>query len=158
MFQSEHQALWHLAPGHAFILKLAGWQHGIEYSPADLSLLTYCAWNCTYHLYMKHLIAWIAIILSYSAGLRHIQIFMRKMKATSVLKATHWQIACLCFNIQDHQSCSLTKENRILRTEHFIFTVVSLKNSIIRQRFNHSISLLQFLVCNFLAGNFSFWE
>lgn len=37
--------------------------------------------------------------------------------------------------------------------KHFIFTILSLKNSIIRERFYHLIFSWQFLVCNFLVGN-----
>lgn len=76
----------------------------------------------------------------------------------SDIKAIHCQIAHLCFHTQDQQSCLKTKADRVLRAEHCIFTFFGLNNSVIREKFNHPIFSLQFLVCNFLTGNFYFWE
>lgn len=102
----------------------------------------------------------------YCLNCHHLELFSRSKtqpdfhevdeKYISDIKATHCQITLLCFNTQDQHSCSKTKADRILSADHFIFTVFSLKKSIIRDSI--TIFSLQFLVRNFLLGNFSFWE
>lgn len=121
-------------------------------------LFTYCTWNCTYQLSKG----------PYCLNCHHLELFGRSKtqpdfhkgdeKNIFDIKSTHSQIVHFCFNTQDQQSCLKTKADRILRAEGFLFTVFSLKNSRTWKRFNHAIFSLQLLVCNFLLGNFSFWE
>lgn len=102
----------------------------------------------------------------YCLNYHHLELFSRSRiqtdfpdgdeKHISDIKATHCWIAHLCLYTQDKQRISKKKADRIWSAEHFIFTILRLKNSIMRERFYHLIFSLQLLVCNFLAGNFFF--